>query len=332
MKKALALFLSLALLCGVLVFPANAAEVSYYETFQQQYFDGKDPLLQDLEAPYFYRELYTHQTNGAPDWVLIHADAGDHCEVETQDVFFGRYFYQCDVAYPFVYTYGIYDIARQRFFDLCEIEDESRYPGLQEVFDTFGVGKKLGAEPLFKDEFYRYASWNQDGSDIEYYRELAYHFNANGELSWVLAEGATNMEQPVECYEIIGDRVFRDWNYHVPFGLNYGIYDVEKHKFYDILNVWQQYKGVLDDMERLNLGEKIGDVDSDGRLSVKDVTEIQRRLAEISETPENDGVEAGGYWHISQTEGIAYLSDVNRNNARDIGDATQVQLALAELF
>ena len=329
MKKAIAVLLSAALLCCMFVFPANAAEQQYYEVFKQQYFDGKDPLLQDLEAPYFYRELFTHQTNGEPDWVLINSDAGCHCDAETSDVFFGRYFYQCDMAYPFVYTYGIYDIAQERFFDLDEIEDESRYPDLQEVFDIFGVGKRIGAEPLFKDEFYRYASWTQG---IEYYRELAYHYNANGELSWVLVQGDTDWRQCTVCYEVVGDRVFRDVDYHIPFDLTYGIYDVPSGKFFDLTKVWNQYryKDVLDDLERLNLGEKIGDVTCDGRLSIKDVTEIQRRLAEISETPESDGVEAAGYMHLSQTEGVAYLSDVNRNKTREIGDATQVQLILAE--
>ena len=341
MKKVITLLCSLALLCGMFVFSANAAEQQYYEVFKQQYFDGKDPLLQDLEAPYYYRELYTHQTNGDPDWVLINSDAGNHCEVVTSDVFFGRYFYQCDMAYPFVYTYGIYDIAQERFFDLGEIKDESRYPDLQEVFDSFHVGKRIGYEPLFKDEFYQYASWKPEPpyDDVKYYRELAYHCDGNGDLDWAFVQGDTNISQETLCYEVLGDRVFRDSCYHVPFDLTYGVYLVNEQRFRDITFIKTKYEyerkyselypDLLEDLEKFNLGEKIGDINRDGRLDIGDATGHQRCIAEYVAYPDNDAVSADGY-QTRHSQPQAYLTDVNRDGKRDINDVTAVQRILCE--
>ena len=103
----------------------------------------------------------------------------------------------------------MYDAERDRFYDFREIEDESRYPDLQEVLDAYHVGKRLGGEPLFKDAFYRYASWEGEPyNDVISYSELAYHIDPFGGLRWVLVQGDTNISQETLCYEVVGDRVY----------------------------------------------------------------------------------------------------------------------------
>lgn len=334
MKKALSFFLIFALLLCLFAFPVNAiGEGSrYYRQLLNQYFDGADLYLSEGDYAE-YEELYLHQTGGATDWALIRADIGEHAEAEIERIMLGRYFYQCDIAFPFTFTYGIYDAARGRFYDLCEIEDESRYPDLQEVLDRFHVGKRIGYEPLFFEEFCRFASW--EGAPypdviLDSYGELAYHYSLDGALDWVLVTGMTNMEHPTICYEVIGDRVFRSNGYSVPFDLTYGIFNVHSRKFIDLTQAWQmtRYAAVTEDLETLGLGEKIGDLNADGRLDIDDATEMQRCLAEFCDYPADDGVEADG-WQRLGGKPLAYRSDVNGDGMRSISDVTATQRILA---
>ncbi len=204
MKKRLSILLIMALAAGLLAFPAHAAEKPYYDRYLAQYFEGAEPYAYDDLDTFFYEVPYVHQTDGKTDWALVYADSGVHQEVLLNAVRVGRYFSACDVAYPFEVCYGVYDAERDRFYDFREIEDESRYPDLQEVLDAYHVGKRLGGEPLFKDAFYRYASWEGEPyNDVISYSELAYHIDPFGGLRWVLVQGDTNISQETLCYEVV---------------------------------------------------------------------------------------------------------------------------------
>lgn len=331
MKKRLSILLILALAAGLLAFPAHAAEKPYYDRYLAQYFEGAEPYTYDDLGVYFYEVPYVHRTNGRTDWALVHADSGVHQEVLLNAVRLGRYVSACDVAYPFEVCYGVYDAERDCFYDLREIEDESRYPDLQEVLDTYHVGKRLGDEPLFKDAFYRFASWKPEPpyDDVTAYSELAYHSDPFGGLRWVLVQGDTNMRECTLCYEVIGDRVFRDSEYHVPFDLTYGVYDIEDSCFYDLTRIREKpyYAQVCAELDRLNLGEKNGDINRDGRLDIGDATGHQRCIAEYSAYPDNDAVSADGY-QTRHSQPQAYLTDINRDGKRDINDVTAVQRML----
>ena len=332
MKKRLSILLIMALAAGLLAFPAHAAEKPYYDRYLAQYFEGAEPYAYDDLDTFFYEVPYVHQTDGKTDWALVYADSGVHQEVLLNAVRVGRYFSACDVAYPFEVCYGVYDAERDRFYDFREIEDESRYPDLQEVLDAYHVGKRLGGEPLFKDAFYRYASWEGEPyNDVISYSELAYHIDPFGGLRWVLVQGDTNISQETLCYEVVGDRVFRDSEYHVPFDLTYGVYDMEVSCFYDLTHIKNKpyYAQVCAELDRLDLGEKIGDINRDGRLDIGDATEHQRCIAEFDPYPNDDAVSAGGY-QTRHSQPQAYLTDVNRDGKRDINDVTAVQRILCE--
>lgn len=62
------------------------------------------------------------------------------------------------------------------------------------------------------------------------------------------------------------------------------------------------------------LSDLVGDVDSDGRVTITDVTSIQRYLAELE----------------SLTEEQLALADTNGDGEINIADATHVQMYLAE--
>ncbi len=273
-----------------------------------------------------------HQSNGAADWALVRADFGVRSEIEIQRVFFGRAIAANDQAYPFEFTYGVYDVAKQRFFDLHELQSEDDYPDLQAVLDRFGVGERISAPQLgdnlrYYDSFK--AKYAQGESSVKVYDELYYH-TLDGETDWALVQGETFFKLPEgSTYQVAGDRVFRTVGICQPFGSPYAVYFPALDRFYPLSGALVA-PGLPKALDCLNLGEKIGDVTGDGKLNVSDASQLQRCLAEYCDYPAADGVAADGWQLNGQGESVAYLSDVNRDKVRDINDVTALQRKLAE--
>lgn len=343
MKKCISLLLTTVLLSCLFIFPIKAVPAfAYYEQFKAQYCEeGVEPFEHWWSGSFSYEELYVHQTNGAADWALVRADFGVRSEIEIQRVFFGRAIAANDQAYPFAFTYGVYDVARQRFFDLHELQNEADYPDFQDVLDRFGVGERI-TEPQLGENLRYYDSFKEkyasDESKIKIYDELYYH-EFDGETDWALVQGETFFKLPEgSTYNTVGDRVFRTVGICQPFGSPYAVYFPEIDSFYPLSSalvnpdtqIGKRAPGLSKALDRLNLGEKIGDVTGDGKLNVSDASQLQRCLAEYCDYPSADGVAADGWQLNGQGESVAYLSDVNRDKVRDINDVTALQRKLAE--
>ncbi len=191
-------------------------------------------------------------------------------------------------------------------------------------------------QPKYFSSFCRQYSWNSDYSDILTYRELYTHYNTQKEEDWVLVYALTNMVCPMETYAVLGDRVFYQNNVYVPFSFGYAVYDVRQDKFYDFVNCVTgetlASKGRFKDIEKvtgaLNLGVEIGDMNRDGKLTVKDATQIQRCLAGTVDFPIDDDLTS----YIPKTEALSYVSDITRDGQRNISDATAVQRKIAGII
>lgn len=334
MKKCISLLLTTVLLSCLFIFPIKAVPAfAYYEQFKAQYCEeGVDPFEQWWSDFFIYEELYMHQTDGETDWALVRADFGVRAEVVVQRVIFGRAIAANDLAYPFEFTYGVYDVARQRFFDLHELQNEADYPDFQDVLDRFGVGERI-TEPQLGENLRYYDSFKEkyasDESKIKIYDELYYH-EFDGETDWALVQGETFFKLPEgSTYNTVGDRVFRTMGICQPFGSPYAVYFPALDRFYPLSSALVA-PGLAKALDRLNLGEKIGDVTGDGKLNVSDASQLQRCLAEYCDYPPADGVAADGWQLNGQGESVAYLSDVNRDKVRDINDVTALQRKLAE--
>ena len=356
MKKLLSVLLSVVLISLLFVFPVKAEEneYRYYDKFLEQYCNYS--AYQDWDG-FCYEELYYHYSDGEaePDWALVKAEFGFTMAVLSYDVFFGRAFAANDMSAPFVYTYGIYDVERERFYDLCEIEDINRYADWEEVFDEFRFGNRIGTpqygeDLLFKDEFlncqeirYKVQQYGEENV-IRCYGELYIH-DTDGIVDWALVYGDTNFKLPNGgTYNTVGDKVFRTDGILQPFGNGYAVYQVSTGNFFWLqtgIERWHKsykpdspvlFPDLAEVIEELPIGERIGDVDSDSHLTINDATEIQRCLAEFCEYPENDGVEAAGCINRGDSsDPVWYISDVNRDGKRSIRDVTEIQRILAEI-
>lgn len=136
-----------------------------------------------------------------------------------------------------------------------------------------------------------------------------------------------------ESYGVFDEIVVYGAEYY-PFSLGFGVYDVAKDAFYSIEEAWNKgYDGLHDVFVLLApqyaYTKPLGDADSDGELTIIDVTHIQRFLAGMEEL-END---EWAFLHITHDFGPAmkYLSDFDCDGEREIIDATRIQRHLVGL-
>lgn len=185
---------------------------------------------------------------------------------------------------------------------------------------------------LFFQKFSDRYAYPQYDDPVIFYEEVYYHYNTDGEIEWVLIRGYTRFNPPwvLYPYGVFGDRVLRMTEVPNHFCLDYCIYSVIEDDFYDISEKRNADKFPLNTVfNELNIGELIGDMDKDNKLTVKDATYIQKCLAEIIDFPENDQVD-GVHEKVNKSfEYLAYISDFNRDGVRNVRDATAIQKHIA---
>lgn len=135
---------------------------------------------------------------------------------------------------------------------------------------------------------------------------------------------------PAYSYGVFGDYVVRDLNCYIPYELGYYVYVPVQGAVYTLREAWDNS---LPEIERAftegGIGELIGDVNGDGKLSIQDATEIQKYIAKVIASYEIEdeitGIREGS------SEELSYISDFNRDGERNIKDATAIQKHIAGL-
>ena len=136
---------------------------------------------------------------------------------------------------------------------------------------------------------------------------------------------------------VVCNRVIRKDGWDAPFSTDFGLYDVKNDIFIDINNEIMNgsnfrpadYPGFIKVFDEnasqtdvYEFNRLLGDLDSDGEISVIDVTIIQRCEAKVCDYPENDEM----IWLDCDSKiNPACFSDFNRDGERDILDATAIQ-------
>lgn len=361
MKKLMSLILTAVLLTSALVIPAGAAEADnshddclYYDEF----FNWSYPNYAEIKEKFpnynpqpLYSELYIHRTDGEPDWALVCGQSGASMTMVCSEVIMGRAIETPECCSPFFYTYGIYDVAQNRFYDINNIGDGSQYPGLDEVLEEFNIGEKVVPVTfrdglLYLDSFIKKAKKDikvdgyNDEDLIKCYDELYYHYT-DGIIDWAIVK-AEYFFQVVPAryyYTRLDNRIFRNDRIIEPFyNTSYCVYKVSTDSFVKLEDRMvnpdsassANYPGLMKAIRELNLGEIMGDLNSDGKLNINDATEMQYCLAKLHSFPESDGVEAAGRKKYGDFQSVKYMSDVDGNGKRDISDVTAIQKQIAK--
>ena len=174
------------------------------------------------------------------------------------------------------------------------------------------------------------------------YDEVYIHTDENSETDWVLLLASTGFDAPWIYHTLIGNREIVKDGFAFPFSADYGLYDVKKDRFFDVNNEnmngknfkpgdYPGFAKIFDQIaaqsSRFQSTRLIGDLDSDGEITVIDATLIQRCNAKMRDYPEDDD---SLYLDISKPK-PAYYSDFNRDGERNILDATVIQRYLLDL-
>lgn len=174
----------------------------------------------------------------------------------------------------------------------------------------------------YEELYFHYTDETQENYDWVLIRVVS-----NGGLAWFGKSGCN-----------IGSRAIYSYDSTYFYG-DMAIYDVKNDTFRSIVD-YREFDGVKEAVEELELGVPLGDMDSDGRITVVDATIIQKMLAGIEVRPryseKDDIIERFSHWEDSDGGPLAvyaycYISDYDQDGVRSVLDATHIQKHLASL-
>lgn len=181
------------------------------------------------------------------------------------------------------------------------------------VLSKYAPNADLGFSCYFK-QVYSYPSVesSEDEADAEF---IMFNFTVG-------------VPEPMSGAQYIGEYVVYHSNYNSPSTLGYYVYVPEKDEVYTLKDA---YNADIEGIEKAiaegcSLSALKGDVNVDGILNIKDVTFIQKQLADlISSNPVDimDKLGNGGSYFYS------YVKDYNQDREINVKDATAIQKTLA---
>lgn len=182
-------------------------------------------------------------------------------------------------------------------------------------------------EPRYIDRL----SWNI-GEYIYYNKYDHYGDTEDATPDYVLAFSGENVCSPAYSAGGFGDKyLLQEYNIYYPYTLGYHIITTEDMKVYTLREAWDaQIEGIEDVFEDFGLGEKRGDSDGDGEITIKDATLVQKCIAKLEKFTEYEYV--SGFAEKGQGEDGMFhdrISDMNRDGEVDIKDATAIQKYIA---
>lgn len=116
-------------------------ELGLYESRYRAILDNEEQ-----RRNYAYQEVYYHyDEDGDNDWALVEADSGRSVPMDISMLINGRVITNNMDAKYFTFKYGVYDVVRDKFFDLDDIKESTDlFPGLTDAIWNLKIGRPLG--------------------------------------------------------------------------------------------------------------------------------------------------------------------------------------------
>lgn len=308
MKKILSFALVLILLLSTSVIFASAAQSTDYVSLPQ------DPDTPGAEGYRFYKPV---------DWeeVYVYAYATkDGMRGETENAPYPGEKLEPDEGNSYTYSFAV------GYYEYLIFND--------------GTNK-----PLYQDEFEEYLkqyteNFNEENNDWYSYSELYYYTDGKGSEAnvegatpdYVLIEGCTYESAPIDVFAQFSDYMLH-YGHGSPDMLKHYIYTPNDGKIYTLDKaVEAEIEGVMNVFTDYGLGTLMGDVDGDGKLTVKDATYLQKCLANYKgfELPE-ELIGLPVTKDDSPDTNLICIADFDRNDRVNIKDATAIQKRLAKV-
>ena len=256
-------------------------------------------------------------------------------KAEVEEVFFREAFEGVDEYKLFTSGFGFMVSAAVKVSDLSKIasrdcvsyiEYSENYIIEPEENDPDDPDRPTGEHDL-KNVLIRPYNIPDEAADMMEYEEICYRVSDDAPF-WVLVRAArTDLAQCCVLYsEIVGGRPLTasGWKWN-PFTFDYGIYDGEDDRFYDLTEIdFDRYNGLIEVWQELELSgfsgriyewTRPGDADGDGSVSIIDATKIQRIIAGLD----------------SKYSIAAKSADADGDGDVTVLDATRIQRYLAGL-
>ncbi|MGN0452658.1 MAG: dockerin type I repeat-containing protein [Ruminococcus sp.] len=194
---------------------------------------------------------------------------------------------------------------------------------------SFSALAEEAASEVYKPYFEAYLSDNLKEGEMGLYKELYSHGTASATPDFVLVQMHANMLSPMRSYDVFGDYIVSA-GCEYPYTLGYYILTPENGRIYTLR---EAYDLPVPEVEAIFtekiLGVRLGDINLDGDLNVKDATQVQKCLAGLERFPDYD-LQEGLYASQKPNTYLSfYYSDANLDHKRDIKDATAIQKAVA---
>lgn len=309
MKKMLSFSLVLVLLLSTSVIFASAAQSTNYTSVPQ------DPNVPGAEVYSFYKpsdreEVYVY-AYATKENIRGEAENAPYPGEKLEPEFGDRYIYSFSVGF---YEYLIFNGG-------------TNTPLYQDVFEEYLLPYTDGLNTEYYDEWYSY-------SELYYYTdgEGSTVFNGESTPDYVLIEACTYTSAPIDVFAVFGNYMLHD-SHGSPHMLKYYIYTPEDGQIYTLDKAIEaEIDGVMNVFADYGLGELMGDLDGDRKLTIKDATYLQKCLANYKgfELPEEKrGLSVKD--DNSPDKNLICIADFDQNDKINIKDSTAIQKKLAKV-
>ncbi len=250
----------------------------------------------------------------------------------------GDWTLESDATY-YPYDLGMYVADEERIYTLEEAVDEGICAdfSILRPYYLFWLGfyPKHISDPDNKYEdavFEKHLGLGSDEYDEVYYHEGYEHYSSSDEATpeFAVITLYRNFAGQTFVAEVFGDYVIHDNCWRAPYKFSKAIYFPKEDRLVSIEAAYKENPElIMYAFTEGGVGELIGDMDKDRKITVKDATFIQKCLVDLETFPENDDIEAFRY--SEETNVPLYVSDFNRDGKRDVKDATAIQKHIAGL-
>ncbi len=172
------------------------------------------------------------------------------------------------------------------------------------------------------------------GEIYEYYAEGDTETSDEVTPDYVLVNTANNMVEPMPVADVYGDYVLYDYSVTHPYKYSYCVYFPKSGEVIGLTDALENdIEGIYNVFTQGGIGERIGDMDKDRKLTVRDATYIQKCIVGLEKFESNDKIEHFDAMlnNMGETPPLLYISDFDRDCERNIKDATAIQKHIAGL-
>ena len=339
MKKIVSFIMVLVLLFGVCATVGAAQEDT---TLKQKFYDYCVNVMPEDMKPEDLKDISIDETQEIEGVELFFGWCNKQ-EPESVSVYkaIGNWrFYSDKTYYP--YDLGLFVCSGDEIYNLEDAYEIGLITDLAPIkYFTYRCSVVNSKESdRYIDELLPVLMKRAVGDYVTYSEVYEYYAPSNpasgdeATPDYVLVNFETNAESPMPIADVFGDYVLWAYGGNHPFDYGYCVYLPESKEYIDLVNALKMnLAGIENAFVEGGIGNLIGDMDKERKITVRDATYIQKCIAGLEKFERYDKIEHFDAMlnNMDETPPLLYISDFNRDCQRNIKDATAIQKSIAGL-